>query len=218
MKSLFIDDKEEFFNFFEKKSTLKKDVIEKIVEEYQSSLFSYKFHDWFRSSTNFGDTIVEPYLNKIFNLNTSNCSSFDSYKTIDNKKVLFEIKSFRCMSNKTLDKVSYYERALLLENWKSLKNSEKSNGSLQQLKPRLFDFVIGAAVAKDNIEIVLVPSNVFTFDKSNKDMLFLSGQHRGNLNEGQIGYNKLKNYVIGNILDLNAEKFDEIVRSYLNKC
>lgn len=218
MESLFIDDKESFFNFIEKKSTLKKDLIKQIVEEYQSSRFSYKFHDWFLSSTNFGDAIVEPYLNEIFNLNTSNCNSFDSYKIIDNKKVLFEIKSFRCMSKKTSGKDSYYERALLLENWKNLKNTEKSCGSLQQLKPRLFDFVIGAAVAKDNIEIVLVPSTAFTFDKTKSNMLFLSGQHRGNSNEGQIGYNKLKNYIIGNTLNLDDKKFDEIVRSYLTKC
>lgn len=218
MKSLYIDDKESFFNFIEKNSTLKKDAIEQIVEKYQSSLTSYEFHDWFRESTNFGDTIVEPYLNKLFNLNPSDCNSFDSYKIIDNKKVLFEIKSFRCMLNKTSNRTSYYERALLLDNWKNPKVKEKSTGSLQQLKPRLFDFVIGAAVAKDNIEIVLVPSSAFTFDKTKTNMLILSRQHRGNLNEGQIGYNKLKNYVIGNILELNDKKFDEIVRSYLTKC
>lgn len=206
----------DFFQTLSEKFCLNFDEINKEYELYLDNKIEFKYERWFTYNTDFGDAIVEPFINDFFGLKESNNKEYDSSKIIDSINYKFEIKAFRCIQKKSASSSSYSERALTLPEWKALKNSKKNAGSFQQIKPHLFDFLIGAVVGKDNIEILLIPSKEFSF-KENVGIK-LSGQHRGNQYEGQTSYNKTKDYAIGTIEDLTEQIFINKIREYRRGC
>jgi hypothetical protein len=191
------------------------DSLETLYQNYIDQQKKYSYHNWFNNSTDFGDTVVEPYLNEKLGMTRSNSNEFDSYFSIKDRKLKIEIKAFRCTKKKTNTNCSLFDRAMTLQEWKNEKASYKNSGSFQQIKPRLFDFLLGAVVSKDDIEIILVPSSLFCFKSNITSPIVLSSQHRGNAEEGQISYKKLESFSIGNLSSLTENKFRECIENWL---
>lgn len=189
--------------------------LQSVYDNYIDHQKKYKYHDWFKNSTDFGDACVEPFLNKKLGMTKANSTEFDSYFHIKDKIIKIEIKAFRCTKKKTKTNCSLFDRAMTLEEWKNEKASCKNSGSFQQIKPRLFDFLLGAAVSKDEIEIILVPSSLFCFKSNITSPIVLSSQHRGNAEEGQISYKKLESFSIGDLSSLTENKLRECIENWL---
>jgi hypothetical protein len=119
--------------------------------------------------------------------------------THDNNIFSFEVKVIRAAVGKTHGDNKLYEIPSLLEE-RSLSFSEtnrSANGSFQQTKAELFDFLIGVVIYSDQADIYLVPSADI---KSGK--LKITNQHAGAIledgstNEGHLSVRDLDAYKI----------------------
>jgi hypothetical protein len=222
-----LNTKKPYTNFFnELKSTYKNDergeMLEEVFRYYiEIEKDQYEYTKWFNNgiSTNFGDKFVEPKLIDYFCLSRREDKSHDATIIVDGKTLKIEIKSTRCLEKQAKDETrTYFERAFL---YKDMPDSKKLRFSIQQVKPACYDYVIGAIVCLDEIEIYLVPTSDFSFDDK-KSKIKLSGQHLGNAGyEGQVSFNKLGKYCLGPLSELTPDDLNSrIIQDYRgkNKC
>jgi len=161
--------------------------------------------DMFIKNTQAGEDIEKLLADEIFNdLERVKNENFDHVQKVTGHKI--ESKAIRMMSNDDKDDKYPVQRAMSIFD----KKTNLSNTNFQQIKPKEFDEMIGSLVYKDGIEIYKIPSTVFhdrVLPKQTKEdkavvanflkegKIVLSGQHKGNLEEGQIGFNQLEKYL-----------------------
>ena len=146
------------------------------------------------------EKIIEGLFNDITRVTNQN---YDI--VVDKSGLRIEVKSIRVMSSKNKDKFPVHRAMSIFD-----KQTCLSNTSFQQIKPSEFDLMVGVLVYKDALSIYVVPSSAFhpivikKTDNANKPYIkelndagkiVLSGQHKNNLTEGQIGFNELKKYI-----------------------
>ena len=162
---------------------------------------SFPHVDIYLKNTQSGELIEKKFVDMVNGVTRVTSENYDFL--YDGKKG--EIKSIRVMSSKDKDKYPVQRAMSIFE-----KQTCLSNTSFQQIKPSEFDSMVGVLVYKDGISIYNVPNTVFhptvikKTDKTKKAFIkqlndagkiVLSGQHKSNLTEGQIGFNELKKYL-----------------------
>ena len=194
------------------------DKISAIIMDKMPMLRSdFPFYDNFLKNTQAGEDIEVLLSEKIFSdLTRVTGENFDHMIKGTDKKV--EVKSIRMMTNDDKDTKYPVQRAVSFFDKK--KNKSLSNTSFQQIKPAEFDYMIGILLYKDALSLYLVPNTAFhnrVLPKSIKkglkgskllenkalyeeylsikdEKIVLSGQHKDNLEEGQIGFAQLEKY------------------------
>jgi hypothetical protein len=175
------------------------DEIENLIFELQSikegkyKNEGFPYLEIYKKSTNSGEEIEKMLSAEIFkNLFRVTNKSHDH--TINTDKPA-ETKSIRMMVK---GKGGYEKRAIsILDENKGFLNRKKKYGgnistmTFQQVKPKEFDFMIGVVLFKDGMDLFVLPSELISkkVKVKEKNMVYLSGQHEGNLGEGQINYN-----------------------------
>lgn len=139
--------------------------------------------------TNIGEfmeeKLVEPFFEDFIRVTGEN---FDGWVTNGAEKLKIEVKTIRVLENdKTKD---YINRAKEEKD----KLTKISNTTFQQVKPGEFDYMLGLLVFKDKIEVFVVQNTEINHTTQNidKNLIKLSGQHKGNIQEGQITISNLK--------------------------
>ena len=166
-------------------------------------LNSFPYIDFFTTSTNSGEMVEHEVVNILFsNLKRVTSENFDQITEHSKRKV--ETKAIRMITKGS--GLSYESRAISILNEKSGYNINKKcyGGSLstttfQQVKPAEFELLIGILCYKDGMDVFVVNSNEISkkVKTKEKDKIYLSGQHKNNLEEGQININDTilnKNY------------------------
>lgn len=160
----------------------------------KSSIFPYL--DLFNVSTNYGE-MVEKYIseNVFYNLDRVTSENYDQITHNSHKRI--ETKSIRMIQMGS--ETSYESRALSILDSKvgySTKKNKYLTGGLstttfQQVKQAEFESMIGVLVYKDGMDIFILNSNKIPskIKIKEEDKVYLTGQHKGNLEEGQIGIN-----------------------------
>lgn len=177
--------------------------LKSLIEKYFPTDFTN--FDMFIKNTQAGEDIEKLLSDEIFNdLDRVKNENFDHTQRVTGHKI--ESKAIRMMSNDDKDDKYPVQRAISIFD----KKTNLSNTSFQQIKPKEFDEMIGSLLYKDGIEIYKVPSSAFhdkvlpKKGKQNKAVvanllkegkIVLSGQHKGNLEEGQIGFGQLEKYL-----------------------
>jgi hypothetical protein len=148
----------------------------------------------FKKSTNAGEEGEELLSNEIFeDLVRVRNKSYDHETT--KKKYAIETKLIRMMIKGDDE---YYERAISIKDvYKGYKLKTKKYGgkistsTFQQIKPKEFEYLLAVVLFKDGMDIFILPSNLISKNvkKRESNMAYLSGQHKGNDNEGQLNYN-----------------------------
>jgi hypothetical protein len=173
--------------------------------------------DMFIKNTQAGEDIEKLLSDEIFNdLDRVKNENFDHIQKDSKERV--ESKSIRMMSNDEKDEKFPVQRSMSIFDRKT----NLSNTSFQQIKPKEFDQMVGVLLYKDGLEIYKVPSTSFhdrvlpKTGKENKSIvdnllkegkIVLSGQHKGNLEEGQIGFNQLEKYLKFSIYIKNGKYY-----------
>lgn len=133
--------------------------------------------------------------NKKFNKKPSN---YDWLAIIKNKTSCWEVKVIRAAEGKTPQENKLYELPSLLEE-RALTYAEGlgGNGSFQQTKAEMFDYMLGVVVYADQVDFYIVPSDDI---KSGK--LKITNQHAGAIKddgstgEGHLAVKNLDSYKV----------------------
>jgi hypothetical protein len=174
--------------------------IEKIISSYsvkkhnilRSSTFP--FIDVFLLSTNSGEEIEKILSNEIFNDLTRVINENHDHKTKVTEKTV-ETKSIRMIVK---GNSSYEDRAIsILDDKKGFLSKKKKYGgkistiTFQQIKPKEFQFLLCVLLFKDGMDLFILPSSMISSKvKDNPHgKAYISGQHKGNFEEGQLNYN-----------------------------
>lgn len=184
---------------------LVKDFKEEIGTKEKELLTQFPFFDLFVLNTNIGEEFekfIEAYVFNDFHRVTNEDYDGKVYQ----KKV--EVKIIRMVTKKeikneenynVLSEVDIPSRAKSFFEKDKTKNLQ--NRTFQQVKPASFDYMIGLAIFRDAIEVFIIPSQDIApkvkMDKasiSNQGKIYLTGQHKGNEEEGQINYSDLEKY------------------------
>lgn len=153
---------------------------------------TFPYIDLFSASTNYGEMVEKILVDTLFtNLIRVTAENFDQITKISNKKI--ETKSIRMMLKGS--DTSYESRAISIKDVGVGFNTKlnKYGGGLstttfQQVKPGEFDSMIGVLVYKDGMDVFILNSDKIPNSVKLKEdgKVYLSGQHKGNLSEGQI--------------------------------
>lgn len=178
--------------------------IGKILEKIVSNK-GFPFYEYFLKNTQFGEDVEKLLSERIYrNLRRVKGDNFDLVTEDGERKV--EVKAIRMMTN--IDKGEKFPIQRAISIFDEL--NHLSNTSLQQIKPAEFDEMLGVLLYKDGIQIYQVPSQVFhpvvlpkrdpKYKNQIKELrsegkIVLSGQHKDNLTEGQIGFKELSDYL-----------------------
>lgn len=163
----------------------------KRIESLKNNGFPYI--DIFNMSTNAGEEVEKLLCKDIFyDLKRVGGKNYDQISL--NSNTIAETKTIRMMVKGS---GGYYERALSITDQKKgyVKNKKKYGGNIstctfQQVKSKEFEYMFGVILFKDGMDIFLIPSNKIGNPKEKtKNLAYLSGQHKGNVSEGQLNYN-----------------------------
>jgi hypothetical protein len=148
----------------------------------------------FKKSTNAGEDGEQLLSNEIFeDLHRVFRKNYDQLTA--EKKHTTETKLIRMMVK---GDGQYYERAISIKDSnKGYKEKTKQYGgnistsTFQQIKPKEFDYLLAVVLFKDGMDIFILPSDRIskTVKKREIGKAYLSGQHKGNNDEGQLNYN-----------------------------
>jgi hypothetical protein len=159
----------------------------------KSSIFPYL--DLFNASTNYGEMVEKFLVETVFyNLNRVTSENFDQITSNFRRRI--ETKAIRMMYKGS--ETSYESRAISILDSISGYSTKKnkyigglSTTTFQQVKPAEFESMIGVLVYKDGMDIFILNSdkipNKVKIKEENK--VYLTGQHKNNLEEGQISIN-----------------------------
>ncbi len=177
---------------------------------------NFPFYENFLKNTQAGEDIEVLISEKIFSdLTRVTGENYDHTINGTDKKV--EIKSIRATTNDDKDSKYPAQRAI---SFFDTNPGSLSNTSFQQIKPAEFDYMIGILLYKDALTLYLVPSSAFhgrvlpkkspkglkgqellekkalyeEYLRIKDEKIVLSGQHKDNLEEGQIGFAQLEKY------------------------
>jgi hypothetical protein len=158
----------------------------------KSSGFPYL--DIFKKSTNAGEDVEKLSCGTMFeDLNRVTNENYDQ-KTSE-KGYIVETKLIRMMVK---GDGGYDERAVSILDDKAgfIQKTKKYGGNIststfQQVKPKKFDYLLGIVLFKDGFDVFILPSKMIsqTVKIKENDKVYLSGQHYGNNEEGQLNYN-----------------------------
>lgn len=140
--------------------------------------------------------------NKKFNKKPSN---YDWLASIKDKTTCWEVKVIRAAEGKASQENKLYELPSLLEE-RALTRAEGlgGNGSFQQTKAEMFDYMLGVVVYADQVDFYIVPSKDI---KSGK--LKITNQHAGAIkDDGSTGEGHLavKNLDLYKVLSVHSEE------------
>jgi hypothetical protein len=173
-----------------------KEQIKKLNDVYEEKLksSSFPYLDIFKKSTDAGEDVEKLSCGIIFeDLNRVKNENYDQ-KT-SNKGYVVETKLIRMMVK---GDGGYDVRAVSILNKKiGFKQKSKKYGgnistsTFQQVKPKKFDYLLGIVLFKDGLDVFILPSKMISQSVKNKEngKAYLSGQHYGNTEEGQLNYN-----------------------------
>lgn len=153
----------------------------------------FPYLDIFMLTTNSGEEVEKMLQAKVFTdiLRVKG----ESHDYTSNKVGRLEAKLIRMMLSGDGD---YVKRAISITDIKRgfMPNKKKYGGktstkTFQQVKPQEFDYLIGVVLYKDGMDIFILPSNFISQNVKKRELnkAYLSSQHKGNKNEGQINYN-----------------------------
>jgi hypothetical protein len=153
---------------------------------------SFPYLDIFKKSTDAGEDGEDLLCNDIFEgLTRVKGKNYDQIT----EKYIIETKLIRMM---TQGDAAYYEKAVGIEETnRGYKPDKKKYGgnistsTFQQIKPKEFDYLLGVVLFKNGMDIFILPSDKIskTVKKREIGKAYLSGQHKGNNEEGQLNYN-----------------------------
>jgi len=159
----------------------------------KSSTFPYL--DLYNASTNYGEMVEKFLVENVFsNLERVTSENFDQITLYSRKKI--ETKSIRMMFKGS--ETSYESRAFSILDYTAGYSAKKnkyisglSTTTFQQVKPAEFESMIGVLVYKDGMDIFILNSNKVPNKVKLKEegKVYLTGQHKNNLEEGQISIN-----------------------------
>lgn len=170
--------------------------IDELQKEFELVLKNSEFPylDIFKKSTDAGEDVEKLSCEDIFqDLNRVTKEKYDQKTT--KKKYDVETKLIRMMVK---GKEEYYERALSITDMDKgyQQKSKKYGGNIstttfQQIKPKKFNYLLGIILFKDGMDIFILPTEKIStmVKKRENGKAYLSGQHEGNHEEGQLNYN-----------------------------
>jgi|694.fasta_scaffold153495_3 hypothetical protein len=183
-----------------------KDKIKKLENELETihKNFDFPYLDIFKKSTDAGEDveklsccIIFEDLNRVTNKNYDQKTSGKGY-VVETKLIRMMVKGDG----------GYDERAvsILEKNIGYKQKSKKYGGNIststfQQVKPKKFEYLLGIVLFKDGFDIFILPSKIISQTVKNKEngKAYLTGQHYGNNEEGQLHYNDVilnKHYLL----------------------
>lgn len=190
-----------------------------IYEKLPMLRSDFPFYESFLKNTQAGEDIEVMLSDKILSgLQRVTGDNYDHVIVGTENRV--EVKSIRMMSGDEKDTKYPAQRAI---SFFDKRRVTLSNSTFQQIKPAEFEYMIGILLYKDALSLYLVPSSAFhgtVLPKNRKSMkglkgqallekqaqyeeylrikddkIVLSGQHKDNLEEGQIGFAQLEKYL-----------------------
>lgn len=173
-----------------------KEEIKKLQNELETIYknFGFPYLDIFKKSTDAGEDVEKLSCNIIFqDLNRVTNENYDQ-KTSENRHQV-ETKLIRMMVK---GDGGYDERAVsILDKNIGFKQKLKKYGgnistsTFQQVKPKKFEYLLCIILYKDGLDVFILPSKMISQTVKNREngKAYLSGQHYGNYEEGQINYN-----------------------------
>lgn len=167
-----------FYRFFSNYGTGIGETIEEIVGSKFAEFIDKKVEVVTkRGKTKKVNNPIYEELNKKFGKKPSN---YDHLATLYNRTLFVEEKVIRAASAKPKEETKLHEIPSLLEE-RALTYAEREqsgNGTFQQTKAHLFDYLLGAIVYKDQIDFYWVPSEDISSGK-----LKIGNQHAGAIKE-----------------------------------
>lgn len=165
-----------------------------IIKDKKLKETGFPYIEIFKLSTNAGEEIEKLLCKEVFpDLIRVRGKNYDQITS--GKKYIIETKLIRMMTQGSGD---YNQKAIsILDKNKGYKSKSKKYGgkisttTFQQIKPQEFDFLLGVLLFKDGFDIFILPSYKICkkVKTKEKERAYLSGQHKGNHNEGQLNYN-----------------------------
>jgi len=156
---------------------------------------TFPYLDLFSASTNYGEMVEKILVDTVFeNLERVTSENFDQITTETKRRI--ETKAIRMMLRGS--ETSYESRAIsILNNNSGYSNNKNkyigglSTTTFQQVKPAEFELLIGVLVYKDGMDIFILNSNKIPNKVKSVEAgkVYLTGQHKNNLEEGQISIN-----------------------------
>lgn len=176
--------------------------IDKLLDNYKNEPFKYLF----RLNTEFGEAMELVCQNIIFENVLRITNENHDLKIVNLPEGVtdyrLESKAFRILKEKTDDCIFYGDRAISLYDPKigyspitKKYRYLKSTTTFQQIKPSKANLFICIAVYSDGLDIFILKSDVHFTQVENcvgvqeDGKCYITGQHEGNLNEGQVSIN-----------------------------
>jgi hypothetical protein len=164
------------------------------VKEIKLKNQGFPYLDIFKLYTNSGEEIEKMLSKTIFHGLYRVTNESHDHKTLISEKN-GETKLIRMMVK---GEGTYEKRAIsILDKNRGYNPITKKYGgkisttTFQQIKPTKFDFIVCVLLYKDGMDIFILPSNKISNKVKIKEdgLAYLSGQHEGNHEEGQLSYN-----------------------------